>query len=110
MPVYEYLCPDHGIMNDLRSIADRDLPAVCPHCRTGVTRVTSAPRLTLMSSANRIAWERNERSAHEPRQARRNACGHTHRTGESCGADPAGGARDTLRRAATGTRPWMLGH
>jgi len=109
MPVYEFHCSEHGTTNVLRSIADRDLPVACPDCGADAVRLTSAPRLTIMSAANREAWARNERSAHEPRRAQRSACGHVHSAGDSCGAG-AGAGTHGLRQAAPSGRPWMLGH
>jgi|TARA_R110002073_G_scaffold136145_2_gene284564 putative FmdB family regulatory protein len=110
MPVYEFHCAEHGITNVLRSIADRDLPVACPDCGADAVRLTSAPRLTLMSAANREAWARNERSAHEPRRAQRSACGHVHGAGDSCAGSGPGAGAPALRQAASSGRPWMLGH
>lgn len=113
MPVYEYACPDHGVTSELRAIAARDAPAHCPSCGQAAERVISAPRLQVMSAANRSAWERNERSAHEPRRAARSSCGHVHRHGESCGASARGASAPVtpaLKQGTAGSRPWMLGH
>lgn len=110
MPVYEFHCAEHGTTNVLRSIADRDLPVACPDCGTPAVRLTSAPRLTVMSAANREAWARNERSAHEPRHARRSSCGHVHHAGGSCTANAGASGAQSLQRAAPAGRPWMLGH
>ncbi len=110
MPVYEFQCAAHGTTNVLRSIAERDLPVACPACGANAVRLTSAPRLTLMSQTNREAWARNERSAHEPRRAKRNSCGHVHHAGDSCGGDVAKTPVEPLKRAAPSARPWMLGH
>jgi putative FmdB family regulatory protein len=110
MPIYDYLCPEHGRVSELRSIAARALPAQCPDCGGPAVRALAAPRLALMPADNRQAWAANERSAHEPRRAQRGACGHVHKPGEGC---------RTRARAATATpafggnpggRPWMLGH
>jgi putative FmdB family regulatory protein len=113
MPMYEYACPDHGLVTELRTIAARDQPAACPDCGGTAARVVSAPRLQVMSAANRTAWERNERSAHEPRRVGRSSCGHVHRPGESCGARKAPAttaAAPALKQGSPGGRPWMLGH
>ena len=110
MPVYEFHCSDHGTTNVLRSIADRDLPVSCPDCGATAVRLTSAPRLTVMTAANRDAWARNERSAHEPRRASRSACGHVHSAGEGCRSATDGAAAQSLRQAPKSGRPWMLGH
>ncbi len=112
MPVYEYQCANHGVISELRAIGQRDEPATCGQCGGSALRVISAPRLQLMSADNRRAWERNERSAHEPRRATRAACGHAHHDGGSCSSGQRAGApaAATLKQGAPGTRPWMLGH
>lgn len=110
MPVYEFHCADHGTTNVLRSIAERDLPVACPDCGANAVRLTSAPRLTVMSAATRDAWARNERSAHEPRRAQRSSCGHVHRAGEACAGGGQATSAQALQRGAPSGRPWMLGH
>lgn len=110
MPLYDYQCPQHGAITEMRSIAAREAPASCPSCGALSSRVVSAPRLALMSAANRTAWARNERSAHEPRQTVRSACGHVHRAGESCGGGRREGTKVQLNAGNPGSRPWMLGH
>ena len=70
MPIYEYVCAACGPFSQLRKVAEYEQPAQCPECQRQAPRVISAPRLALMEVGNRSAWERNERSAHEPRQSR----------------------------------------
>jgi putative FmdB family regulatory protein len=109
--MYEYACPDHGVTSAFRAIAARDQPMACPACGGSAARVVSAPRLQVMSAVNRSAWERNEKSAHEPRRAARSSCGHVHRHGESCGARKAPqSTTPPLKQGSPGGRPWMLGH
>ena len=106
MPLYDYSCEQHGIFSSLLPIAKRDDGVTCPDCGNLSERVISAPRLALMNPQNRNAWERNERSAHEPLKAKKHACGHHHHhDGHSHGPQtPA------LKQGATSARPWMLGH
>lgn len=110
MPIYEYQCPQHGAVTAMRSIAMREAPTPCPTCGAAMPRLVSAPRLALMSAANRSAWARNERSAHEPRRVTRAACGHQHRPGEACRGQRRTGASAAMQAGTPGGRPWMLGH
>lgn len=100
MPLYEYQCACGSSQNLLRPIAVRDAAVDCDRCGAASVRTVSAPRLAVLSSTNRRAHERNEKSAHEPRRYTRPAasdepvkkqaaaCSHSHHQG----------------------RPWMLGH
>jgi putative FmdB family regulatory protein len=98
MPIYEYRCPRCGLFSELVKMSHASAPASCPTCQAMAQRVISIPRLTTLSRAQRTAWERNEKSAHEPQRASRN----------SCCASPAGCAHKP--RAPQIKRPWMLGH
>lgn len=111
MPVYDYLCPQHGPVTELRKIAAREAPARCPDCGGEALRTVAAPRLALMAPDNRRAWATNERSQHEPRRARRASCGHVHAAGEGCsGTRKPAASTAGLSAAKPGGRPWMLGH
>jgi putative FmdB family regulatory protein len=112
MPFYEYLCAEHGIVTEMRPISRRDSRALCPDCGASAARVISAPRLQVMSANNRVAWERNERSTHEPQRRTRSSCGHIHAAGQNCasGTTRTQAAPPGLRAASPGGRPWMLGH
>lgn len=107
MPMYDYHCEACGDFSALRPLSEYREPMRCPDCGTVATRVISAPNLAVMSAANRTAWERNERSAHEPRRGSCSSgtCGHSHHH-----ARPAATAAASLKKPATQTRPWMLGH
>jgi putative FmdB family regulatory protein len=46
MPVYDYACADCGAFEEVRRIAERDDPALCPRCKAAATRVViGAPTL-----------------------------------------------------------------
>ena len=97
MPLYDYSCAACGDFREWRSLAQSADPAPCPRCAAPAPRAISAPYLTRMSRGTRIAHERNERSAYEPKVERREAL-------ES--------GRYGRRRHAHSTvhRPWMIGH
>ncbi|MBI3546766.1 MAG: zinc ribbon domain-containing protein [Gammaproteobacteria bacterium] len=97
MPIYEYHCPNCGVFSDLTVMQQAAKPARCPSCGALAPRVLSVPRLTTLSRAQKIAGDRNEKSAHEPTRVRRQTCA----TG-NCG--------HTHHRRSPAQRPWMLGH
>jgi putative FmdB family regulatory protein len=99
MPIYEFLCREHGVKRELRAIADRDLPSKCHACDVVTVRLTSAPQHTFMTSTNREAWARNERSAHEPRRVQRSACGHSHPAGDACSDNTSSRQTPSIRKA-----------
>ncbi len=104
MPIYEYVCVACGPFSQLRKIAEYEQPALCPHCQQQAPRVISAPRLAVMDAGNRTAWERNERSAHEPRLSQ------PHRHHPGCGHDHGKIEKQPVKREVGRGRPWMLGH
>ncbi|MFP5506509.1 MAG: FmdB family zinc ribbon protein [Gammaproteobacteria bacterium] len=107
MPVYDYHCGDCGDFSAFRPMSEYREPMACPACGQVAARVITAPNLACMSASNRTAWERNERSAHEPRRGScaSGTCGHNHHP-----AKPAAAAAAPIRKPANQTRPWMLGH
>lgn len=105
MPLYEYHCPAGHSQNRLRAIAVRDDAVECDNCGAPAVRTVTAPRLAVLSSTNRRAHERNERSAHEPKRYTRSAP--TEEAPKK--AKHAGCAHGHTHGAHQG-RPWMLGH
>lgn len=103
MPLYEYECEAGHRQQRLRAIAVRDDAVDCDCCGAPASRTVVAPRLAVMSSLNRRAHERNERSAHEPRRHTRTApVEHApKKTSHACSHGHA---------HAHHGRPWMLGH
>ncbi len=102
MPIYSYHCPSHGEFVELKAISNRDEHTVCPDCNELAERYVTAPNLSVMTTSNRTAWERNEKSMHEPKRIQHShTCTHGHGKSE---------AQSALKAAGKGARPWMLGH
>ena len=82
MPTYDYACPACGGFEALRSLSQRDEPAL-PGLRHCLPRVfVAAPRLACLSSETRRAHETNERASHAPRSSRDGSYGRLkHRQG-----------------------------
>jgi putative FmdB family regulatory protein len=110
MPVYDYRCQQCGEFLLVRNINEAHLPAECSECGQSASRIISAPRLSLVSSATRIAHERNEKSAHKPLTAWRSSCGCSGKhTCSSTGSATQSGTGLQMQTKKT-ARPWMLGH
>lgn len=93
MPLYQFVCEDHGPFEVRRPIAEAALPAPCATCARPAARVYTPPGLHTLPAAVREGLAREERSRHEPRIASR--------------AEMEGGA--PLRRSRRGSPPWALG-
>ena len=96
MPLYEYDCESHGLFETMHSMHDADAPERCPSCGEQAPRVLSAPRLACVSAHERKARDRNEKSRHEPRVARKKTA-------------PQKEERPALQ-ASHHARPWAIGH
>ena len=102
MPLYDYYCAVCGPFEAKRPMSESAALTACAVCLVPAPRVLSAPRLNLMSSANRYAETRNEKSAHEPDVVHTLAPhGHSH-------AQPKHAHHK--RAAHASKRPWMIGH
>jgi len=115
MPVYDHLCAACGPFEARRTMSESQAPALCPQCRSLAPRVMSAPRLNLMSSTNRWAETRNEKSAHEPDVVHSLAPavhGHGHAHSHSHSHSHSGHSHGKRRKHVghDASRPWMLGH
>lgn len=105
MPVYEYNCEECGPFTKMRGLDMSSAPANCPECGASSPKIFSMINLRTMGSENRIAWERNERSAHAP-----------HVCGAGCSHGHARPRQVTSEKPVLQTsgkrnsRPWMLGH
>ena len=104
MPLYEFNCAECGPFTELRRLSECDMPMECPTCAAPASRMISAPRLAIMAKNNRTAWERNEKSAHEPRLVK---AGHQH--DHKCDHGHSHQHNQTHKHTHSG-RPWMLGH
>lgn len=119
MPMYEYRCDACGVFAAMGKMSTSSEPSACPDCNELSERILSAPRLAILGTAQRSAHERNEKSAHEPRAARRSSCGCT--GGHTCGSSATSkkaaqeskakekGSLLQMQTKKT-ARPWMLGH
>lgn len=117
MPVYEYECRSCGTFPLTRSIEERDVPAECPECFGIARRQITAPNLSLMGASRRQAFQRNEKSQHEPGTLNRHRCG----SGCGCGTGASATRKKPKRTievpklgkfelSRKRQRPWMLGH
>lgn len=101
MPLYDYHCAGCGPFRAWRSMQGARDPVPCPACEEPGRRTVAAPSLALMASTQRVAHQRNEKSAHEPRLESRPSGGHQH--GHSHGHG------HSHHHHHLG-RPWMIGH
>lgn len=120
MPLYEYQCDECGIFSAIRKMSESSQSVICETCGGNSERIISVPHFALLTNVRRIAYERNEKSAHAPQTMRRSSCGctgsHTcSTTGKLNGnkeemgkSNPqSSGFQMQTKRTA---RPWMLGH
>ena len=114
MPTYDYDCSLCGGFEAIRSIGQRDEPAICPDCDDLAPRVmVAAPRLRLMEASTRRAMDVNETARHEPRRSgdyarlkHPSGCG-------CCSTSPRKKATVTAPNGAKSfpsKRPWMISH
>jgi len=101
MPLYDYTCRACGDFRAWRTMSAAAKTVACPSCDAPAGRTMVAPNLALMHAHSRIAHQRNEKSAHEPRVV--NGSEHDHAHAAHHGHHHQHGHR-------TGGRPWMIGH
>ena len=106
MPIYDYLCPTCGPFEERRPMIESKASATCANCHAAAPRMPAAPRLNLMSSNNRIAETRNEKSAHEPDVVHRMAAHDSNARGKHHRVQ----AHSHSHAQRPSPRPWMLGH
>ncbi|WP_305989038.1 zinc ribbon domain-containing protein [Roseibium sp. MMSF_3544] len=105
MPVYEYICNEHGPFEAVRPLADYASPCACPVCGSVSPRaMLTAPNVSGLSSERRVAHATNERAADSPKRLS------SHGPGMSKGRI---GGRNTIHRPdgtkqSAAARPWML--
>ena len=105
MPLYDYRCDSCGDFRDWQAMVRSQEPADCPTCGRPARRRVARPFIAFMPSHTRIAHQRNEKSAHEPKvmtrgELDRHACG--------VGACGAGHGHDHAAAAARGPEPGLL--
>ena len=122
MPIYDYQCDGCGSFTVLRKMSESEARVACPNCGISSVRVITAPQLAILGKAQRSAYERNEKSAHEPKMARRSSCGcHGKHTCSTAGKSSQSKSPKSIEKAAAiapgfemqtkkSARPWMLGH
>jgi len=108
MPVYEYECQNCGPFTALRNLSLSGQPAACPTCGTVSPKVFSVLNLRAMRTENRIAHERNERSAHAPHVCG-SGCSHGYARPKSR-VEKESGKPILQYSTKRNRRPWMLGH
>ncbi|MGN8199099.1 FmdB family zinc ribbon protein [Salinisphaera sp. RV14] len=110
MPIYEFDCPDCGGFSAMRPMAESQAPGDCPHCGSASRRVIlSAPAVSRVSKATRVAHETNARSAHSPHTSATYGGGHPAGCG-CCSPAPRPAGSTPPTRTRTGHRPWMISH
>ena len=107
MPIYGYDCEACGPFTDMQPMSRASEPMPCPECGEAAPRSVSAPFIANMDPNNRIAHQRNEKSANEPRVSGKPG-GHSHSHGHSHGTRRNTGLGEGLRN--THSRPWSIGH
>lgn len=99
MPLYNYACEECGPFREWRAMSEAGKPVACLGCGEPAPAAVTAPYIANMNPHNRIAHQRNEKSADAPEVVRMktgsDAQPHPHRHG-------AGGHGHG--------RPWMIGH
>ncbi|MBU2952988.1 zinc ribbon domain-containing protein [Marinobacter sp. F3R08] len=117
MPLYDYKCREHGLFQELGTMAEAGNPAACPTCKALSARVIVLPSELLgMDPAKRQAEERNEKARHEPiiSTADQRARDAEHR--KACGCKKKSDGKHMLFYTADGKkmfpsmRPWMISH
>jgi putative FmdB family regulatory protein len=108
MPVYEFECAKCGSFDEIRSLEQSRAAASCPYCGSSSPRVFSIVNLRSMNPTNRIAHERNERSAHAPHVCG-SGCSHSHAKSKPK-VNPKTGKPALQYSTKQNSRPWMLGH
>ena len=110
MPLYDYECRNCGPFREWRPMSEWEANAQCPDCSLPAPRQAAAPMLGALSTNNRIAHERNERSAHEPKVVRREDLPGGQRHGHHHSVSPVIKQQFGNVSQSPPGRPWMVGH
>lgn len=71
MPVYQYRCPECGVVERFHAIGTAPPAETCPGCGNPARRVFSPPSLRRTPAPLASAFEHAERSRHDPAVVRR---------------------------------------
>jgi putative FmdB family regulatory protein len=110
MPLYDYECRNCGPFREWRPMSEWDADTPCPDCSLPAPRQAAAPMLGVLKTNNRIAHERNEKSAHEPMVVRREDLPRNHRHGHRLSVNPSIERQFGNVSPSPPGRPWMVGH
>jgi putative FmdB family regulatory protein len=111
MPLYDYECGTCGEFREWRKMSEWEASVPCPNCSLPAPRRAAAPMLAMLSWNNRVAHERNERSAHEPKVVRREDLPRDHgHHGHRHGVSPLIKQQFGEVHRSPPDRPWMVGH
>lgn len=122
MPLYDYCCDCCGTFSAWNRMNQAAEPVACPVCDDAAQRVISAPFLNTMNPHNRIAHQRNEKSADAPAvmsrdqlgrsgskpagHAHHHGCGHHHHASRNPAVERLTGSKAYQQS----DRRWMIGH
>ncbi len=121
MPVYDYRCKQHGLFNEVQTLAQHAAPCRCPRCGVFCARVVVLPPMvSQVAPAMKRAHVANERAQHAPRtraEFEEHQCRHNESNGYcSHRENPLGQRKSGLLYTAQGEklfigqRPWMISH
>ena len=110
MPLYDYHCEACGPFRSWEAMSAAELAIPCPDCAETAPRSVSAPFLANMDPHNRIAHQRNEKSAHEPEVTTRKQMNKRGRKHPHAGGCQHHGHGHHHGQHHGGGRPWMIGH
>jgi putative FmdB family regulatory protein len=105
MPLYEYSCGKCGPFKEFQTMNRWSEPFACPDCGTQSARTISAPQISNVNPHTRIANQRNELSADQPKVMKKKA----HEHGAAC-THKHPHARPGGNHKHGPSRPWMIGH
>jgi len=128
MPLYDYKCAQHGVFQELASMAEHDQPKPCPQCATLSARViVLPPEIAQVIKEKREAMERNEKAREAPdvmtsaqyqeceeEKKERHLFDNRHKHSSNCGCGQK--RKSNLMYTAEGNkmfpgmRPWMISH
>ena len=104
MPLYDYRCDCCGDFRDWQAMARSQEPVDCPTCGRPARRRVATPFIAFMPSHTRIAHQRNEKSAHEPKVMTRGQLDRHAGGVGACGAGACGAGHSHNHTANTAVR------